>query len=109
MNEPQPSSDRDHISDDPVGAWILAAEDDQEFVHRVFQGFKWPLDELEARITVVLEDGRLDAGRLKALLERIAVTVALLVELAGVVESELGRCEREPTAGRRSSHRCGTR
>jgi hypothetical protein len=92
MDKSRPSSDRDRISDDPVLAWILAAEDDEEFVRRVFEGFGWSLDELEARITVVVEDGRLDAGRRQALLERIAVTVALLVELADAVETDPGRC-----------------
>jgi hypothetical protein len=91
MNESRPSSDRDRICNDPVGAWILAAEDDEEFVDRVFEGFQWPLDELDCRISVVLEAGRLDEGRRQALLERIAVTVTLLEGLADAVKTDLGR------------------
>ena len=36
--------------------------------------------------------GRLDAGRRRALLERIAVSREHLVDLADAVESDLGRC-----------------
>ena len=92
MNESQPSSDRDRIAADPLVAWILAAEDDQEFVRRVFRNFGDRLDELECRIMGVLEDGPLDAGRRQALFERIAVSGGLLVDLADAVETDLGRC-----------------
>jgi hypothetical protein len=94
MNESERLSDRDRIAADPVGAWILAAENDEEFVRLVCEGFEWQLDELETRIAGVMEIGRLEAGRRQALLERIAATVALLVELADAVETDLGRCAR---------------
>ena len=93
MNESQPSSDRDRIAADPLVAWILAAEDDQEFVRRVFRNFGDRLDELECRIMGVLEDGPLDAGRRQALFERIAVSGGLLMEFADAIATDRGRCE----------------
>jgi hypothetical protein len=46
-----------------------------------------------SRIVVALEDGRLDAGRRQALLERIAVSGGLLMEFADAIATDRGRCE----------------
>ena len=94
MNESRPSSDRvaaDAASPEDQLAWLLAAEDDETFVNRIFGGFGARLDELVCRIVAVLEDGRLDAGRRQTLLERIAVSGGFLMELADAVETDLGR------------------
>jgi hypothetical protein len=115
MNESQPSSDRNAATDpsadgDPDDAlsndmsdsrdaanqlaWLLAAADDEDFVSRVFEDFEDRLCELVRRIVVILVDGRLDAGRRQALLERIAVVDGHLADLADAVETDLGRCAR---------------
>ena len=91
---------RDDLSDgrDAAGpadqaARLLEGEDGEAFA-RVFEDFEERLAELMGRIAVVLEDGRLDAGRRQALSERIAVSTGHLVDLADAVETDLGRCER---------------
>jgi hypothetical protein len=43
------------------------------------------------RIVAVLEDGRLEGGRRQALLERIAASGDVLVDLADAVETDFGR------------------
>jgi hypothetical protein len=73
-------------------AWLLAAEDDEALVGRVFEDFEERLGELVRRIVAVLEDGRLDFGRLQALHERIAHSVEVLVGLADAVKIDLDRC-----------------
>jgi hypothetical protein len=88
------SDGRDAAGPEDLVAWLLAAEDDEDFVRRVFQDFGARLDELGYRIAVVAEDGRLDAGRRQALLERIAVSGGILDDLADAVETDLGRCAR---------------
>jgi hypothetical protein len=85
------SDGRDAVGPEEV-AWLLAAEDDEDFVSRVFQDFGDRLCELMGRIVVVLEDRRLEAGRRQALLERIAESGGFLVDLADAVETNLGRC-----------------
>jgi hypothetical protein len=72
-------------------AWLLAAEDDANFVGRVFEGFAERLDELGGRIAAGLADGRLDVRRRRAVYERIAVSVRRLLELADAVEADRGR------------------
>jgi hypothetical protein len=72
--------------------WLLATEDDETFTSRVFQDFEERLAELSGRIVVVLKDGRLEAGRRQALLERLAGSRGFLVDLADAVETDLGRC-----------------
>jgi hypothetical protein len=99
MNENERSSDRDRIATDPMLAWFLAAEDDQDFVHRFFPNYEAWLDELDARITTVLEDGRLDAGRRQALCDRIAILIGRLVELADAVEPLSGNESLPPLEG----------
>jgi hypothetical protein len=69
-------------------AWLLAAEDDAEFVRRVFQDFVARLDELACRITVVVEDGHLDAGRRRALFNRILDSSQFLIDVAGALEPD---------------------
>ena len=86
------SDARDAPGPEDRGSSLLAAEDNEVFVGRIFEGFSERLDELVSRIVAVLEDGRLDAGRRRALLERIAVSGGLLVDLADAVETDLGRC-----------------
>jgi hypothetical protein len=75
-------------------AWLLEAEDDEDFARRAVQDFQDRLGDLVSRIVVVLEHGRLDAGRRQALLEQIAKSVELLVDLADAVETDLGRSKR---------------
>jgi hypothetical protein len=116
MNESLPSSDRDRIAaadgypdDAPSSdlsdgrdaadnadqlAWLLAAEDDDDFVSRVFQDFADRLCDVVSRIVIVLEHGRLDAGRRQALLARIADSGDILGDLADAVETDLGRSAR---------------
>jgi hypothetical protein len=80
-------------------AWLLAAEDNEDFVSRVFQDFGDRLLELMCRIVVVLESGRLDAGRRQALLERIAFSGELLVDLADPGEPSSGSDGLPPLEG----------
>jgi hypothetical protein len=75
-------------------AWLLTAENNQDFVNGVFQDFEERLAEVSHRIVVVLKDGRLDAGRRQALLDRIADSRGFLVDLADAVETDLGRSKR---------------
>jgi hypothetical protein len=82
---------RDAAGPEDQVAWLLAAEDDEDFVSRVFQDFGDRLCDLMSRVVAVLESGRLDAGRRQALLERIADAGGLLVELADAAETDLGR------------------
>jgi hypothetical protein len=69
-------------------ASLLAADDDQDFVRRVFQDFGERLDELGCRIVVVVEDGHLDAGRRRALFNRILDSSQFLIDVAGALEPE---------------------
>jgi hypothetical protein len=69
-------------------AWILAAEDDGDFVRRVFQDFEARLDELGCRIVVVVENGHLDAGRRRALFDRMLASSAFLTDVAGALEPD---------------------
>ena len=108
-NESRPSSDRDRVAvvaeryrlrlaDEldvascPAdrAAWLLAAEDDEDFVRRVFMDFEERLDELGYRIVVVVEDDRLEAGRRQALYEEIVASGELLLDLAYVVKTDGG-------------------
>jgi hypothetical protein len=66
----------------------LAAEDDQDFVRRVFQDFEARLDELGCRIVVVVENGHLDAGRRQALFIRILDSSQFLIDVAGALEPD---------------------
>ena len=114
MNEFQPSSDRDRnaatepsadggpddgpsndLSDghDAAGhadqlAWLLAAEDDADFVRRVFQDFVARLDELGCQIVVVVENGHLDARRRRALFDRILASSKFLTDVANALEPD---------------------
>jgi hypothetical protein len=88
------SDGRDAAGPEHQVARLLAAEDDEDFVRRVFEELGERLDELVCRIVVVPEDGRLDAGRRLALLERIAVSRGLLMELEDAIETDLGWCAR---------------
>jgi hypothetical protein len=72
-------------------ARLVEAEDDGGFVDFIFQDYDDQLAELVGRIVAVLEDGRLDGGRRQALLERIAASGDVLVDLADAVETDLGR------------------
>jgi hypothetical protein len=85
------SDGRDAAGPEDQVAWLLEAEDDEDFVSRVFQDFGDRLCDLMSRVVAVLESGRLDAGRRQALLERIADAGGLLVELADAAETDLGR------------------
>jgi hypothetical protein len=85
---------RDAAGPADQAARLREAEDDEDFVRRVFEELGERLDELACRIVVVPEDGRLDAGRRLALLERIAVSRGLLMELEDAIETDLGRCAR---------------
>jgi hypothetical protein len=113
MSESRPSSDRDRVAaaaeryrlrlaeelDDPsdaVGpagraAFSMAPEDDEDFVHGVFMDFEERLDELGYRIAVIVEYGRLEAGRRQALYEEIAASGELLLDLAYAVKTDGGR------------------
>jgi hypothetical protein len=69
-------------------AWFLAAEDDADFVRRVFQDFGARLNELVDRIAVVVNDGHLDAGQRRALFDRILDSSNYLVDVAGALEPD---------------------
>jgi hypothetical protein len=69
-------------------AWFLAAEDDADFVRRVFQDFEARLNELVGRIAVVVEDGHLDAGWRRALFNRILDSSQFLIDVAGALEPD---------------------
>jgi hypothetical protein len=69
-------------------ARLLAAEDDQDFVRRVFQDFEARLDELGCRIVVVVDDGHLDAGLRRALFNRILDSSQFLIDVAGALEPD---------------------
>jgi hypothetical protein len=69
-------------------AWILAAENDGDFVRRVFQDFEARLDELGCRIVVVVDDGHLDTGRRRALFNRILASSQFLIDVAGALEPD---------------------
>jgi hypothetical protein len=69
-------------------AWILAADDDQEFVRRVFQDLVARLDELGCRIAVFVEDGHLDADRRRALFDRILDSNEFLMAVASALEPD---------------------
>ena len=84
------SDGRDAASPEDLVAWVLAAEDYEDFVRRVFQDFGARLDKLGYRIAVVVEDGRLDAGQCKALSDRIAVSGEQLLNLAYAVKNYRG-------------------
>jgi hypothetical protein len=72
----------------------LGAEDGEDLVRLAFEDFEERLAELVDRIVAVLEDGRLDAGRRQAMLERIAASGEVLDDLADAVATDLGRCAR---------------
>jgi hypothetical protein len=72
-------------------ARLVEAEDDGVFVDAIFQDHDEQFAELVSRIAAVLEDGRLEGGRRQALLERIAASGDVLVDLADAVETDFGR------------------
>jgi hypothetical protein len=72
-------------------ARLLEARDDGLFASHVFQDFGVRLDEFVRRIEIVLKNPRLDAGRRRALYERIAVSAGRLAKLADAVETDRGR------------------
>ena len=98
--EPSADGDPDHEPSDDLSdardgagptdqlAWILAADDDQEFVRRVFQDLVARLDELGCRIAVFVEDGHLDADRRRALFDRILDSNEFLMAVASALEPD---------------------
>ena len=98
--EPSADGDPDHEPSDDLSdardaagpadqlAWILAAENDGDFVRRVFQDFEARLDELGCQIVVVVEHGHLDAGRRRALFNRILDSSQFLIDVAGALEPD---------------------
>ena len=110
MYESRPSSDRHFVSaaaemyrerlefwlddpDDDAGPadCLMAPEDDEDFVRGVFMDFEEQLDDLGCRIAVVVEFGRLEAGRRRALYEMIVASGELLLDLAYSVKTDGGR------------------
>jgi hypothetical protein len=69
-------------------AWILAADDNKDFVSRIFQDFEDRLDELGCQIAVVAEYGHLDAGRRRALFDRMLASSNFLIDVAGALEPD---------------------
>jgi hypothetical protein len=113
MSESRPSSDRDFVSaaaemyrdrledllDDPeddrgLAGWatlLMAPEDDEDFVRGLFMDFEERLDDLGYWIAVVVEYGRLEAGRRLALYEAIVGLGEFLLDLAYSVKTDGGR------------------